>query len=173
MPARPFTISLLFGALLSSTCSIGIAQGAGAGTGQADTASSGSAGGAAKAGGAATTATVPMVILVPVEVQSEPQLYKGCWVRLVDPNAMAGKGEDMLTIVGKMYMPRFETPSKVDWSRKTESLIVGPSATATLYSDPNFQGKSAVLKPNQQVQNLRKEIGFGNPIGSIKVECTS
>jgi hypothetical protein len=64
-----------------------------------------SASGTAKSGAGATTVTVPMVVLVPVEVQTDPKLYNGCWVRLTDKDAMPKKGSDILTIVGWMYWP--------------------------------------------------------------------
>ena len=129
--------------------------------------------GAAKSGAGTTTVTVPMVVLVPVEVQTDPKLNNGCWVSLADKDAMPKKGNDILTIVGRMYMPSFETPSGVNWSRKADSLTVGPNARVTVYSDREYKGSSAKLTGGQQVKDISKELGFVQSIDSMQVDCTA
>ena len=114
-----------------------------------------------------------MVILMPVEAQEDPKLNNGCWVRLIDKDAMPKKGNDVLTIVGRMYMPSFETPSGVNWSRKADSLTVGPRASVTVFSDRDYKGSAAKLSAGQQVKDIAKELGFVKSIDSLQVDCTA
>jgi hypothetical protein len=132
-----------------------------------------STGSSAQGGAGTTTVTVPMVVLVPVEVQTDPQLNNGCWVRLTDKDAMPRQGNDILTIVGKMNMPSFQTASGVNWSRKADSLTVGPKASVTVYSEKDFKGSSAKLTGGQQVKDLNKELGFVKSIDSLQVDCAA
>lgn len=132
-----------------------------------------STGSSAQGGSGTTTVTVPMVVLVPVEVQTDPKLNNGCWVRLTDREAMPKQGNDILTIVGRMNMPSFQTASGVNWSRKADSLTVGPNANVTVYSDKDFKGSSAKLSGGQQVKDLNKELGFVKSIDSLQVDCTA
>lgn len=184
MKQRRLAVSILAGAFLIGGYSIAPAQTAQSSTGSMQsgnapsgpgTASGASSphAGAAGSGADTATVTVPMLVLVPVEVQNNPQLNNGCWVRLVDKDAMPGKGSDILTIVGTMGMPSFQTPSGVNWSRKADSLTVGPNATVTVYSDKNYQGTVAKLSPGQQVKDLNKELGFAQSIDSLKVSCNA
>ncbi len=116
--------------------------------------------------------TVPLVVLVPIEAQADTSLYNGCWVRLQDKDAMV-RGNDNLTIVGRMYMPTFETPSGVNWSSKADSLTVGPRAKVTVFDDEGYKGKMAALEPGQQIRDVRKELGFGKTIDSLRVDCVT
>lgn len=172
MNAKRPIIPTLLGALLASISLLASASssspaesGKNAGE-KAGTATSG-------ASGSETTIAVPMLVLVPVEVQSDPTFFKGCWVRLIDRDAMPGKGNDVLTLVGNMNMPNFTTPSGVRWAGKADRLTVGPGAKVTVYSDPDYKGSSATLKPGQEIKDVRKELGFVRPVDSAKVACTS
>ena len=137
------------------------------------TMSSGASGTGAASSGSATV-TVPMLVLVPVEIQSEAnKLNNGCWVRLIDKDAMPKQGNDILTIVRKMYIPSFETPSGINWSHKADGLVVGPKATVMVYADKNFKGKVAKLSAGQQVKDINKDLGFPQSIDSMKVDCAA
>lgn len=130
-----------------------------------------STGGAATGTGGPATVTVPMVILVPVAAQQDQQLNNGCWVRLNDKDAKPGQGNDILTIVGQMYMPSFKTPMGIDWSRKADSMTVGPNAAVRIFSDQYYKGNSATLRGGQQVKDLNQELGFVKSIDSLQVDC--
>lgn len=130
-------------------------------------------GSTAQSGAGTTTVTVPMVVLVPIEVQTDPKLNNGCWVRLTDKEAMPKQGNDILTIVGRMNMPSFQTASGVNWSRKADSLTVGPNANVTVYSEKDYKGSSAKLTGGQQVKDLNKELGFVKSIDSLQVDCAA
>src|SRR6478672_4340096 len=84
-------------------------------------------------------AGTPVVVLVPIEAQSDPAFYNGCWARLLD-NIDKPKGKEYLNIVGKMYMPSLQTASGVDWKQKADGLSIGPKALVTVYGQENFQG---------------------------------
>lgn len=169
-PAPPWQAEPAYG----GTGSTAGASDSGATGGSGSSAADASGAPAAGAGGSGTTTvTVPMLVLVPVEVQADPKLNNGCWVRLTDKEAMPKSGSDILTVVGRMYMPSFETPSGVNWSRKADSLTVGPNARVTVYSDRDYKGSSAKLSGGQQIKDINKELGFVKSIDSMQVECAA
>lgn len=115
------------------------------------------------------TIDVPVVMLVPMQFREDPNLAKGCWVRLYNDENL--KGNDELTVVGPMQLKSLKMPGGVNWKHKAESLIVGPKARVTIYESELFKKKEAAFQPGQQVPNLRKGFGFLNSMESIKVEC--
>jgi hypothetical protein len=154
----------------------------------------------ATAGGTTTVpvpVTVPLTVLMPVEVQKDPQLNNGCWVRLAS-NAGQGttgatgtsgasgtsmssaatasssaKAANELTVAGQLNLPNFSIPSGVNWAQKTDSLVVGPNATVIVFGEPQYRGNSATLKAGQEVKDVRKELGFMQSIGSMQVNCST
>lgn len=115
------------------------------------------------------TIDVPVVMLVPMQFREDPNLAKGCWVRLYSDENL--KGNDELTVVGPMQLKSLKMPDGINWKRKAESLIVGPKARVTIFESELFKKKEATFQPGQQVPNLRKGFGFLNSMESIKVEC--
>lgn len=172
---RQTSLTVLLSALLACAHVSAVAQGSTSpsGTNSAATSGAPSASGNSQSAPGVTTITIPMVILMPVEAQEDPKLNNGCWVRLIDKDAMPKKGNDVLTIVGRMYMPSFETPSGVNWSRKADSLTVGPRASVTVFSDRDYKGSAAKLSAGQQVKDIAKELGFVKSIDSLQVDCTA
>lgn len=119
----------------------------------------------------AVTVDVPVVMLVPMQLREDPNLAKGCWVRLYSDENL--KGNDELTVVGPMQLKSLKLPGDINWKRKAESLVVGPKARVTIYENELFKKKEAVFQPGQQVPNLKKGFGFLNSMESIKVDCNS
>jgi hypothetical protein len=115
-------------------------------------------------------ATAPAVVLVPADAAPDNRLNNGCWVRLHDKDAMQ-RGSDNLTIVGRMHLPTFQTPSGVNWSGKTDSLTVGPNAKVTVFGERDYGGKMAALEPGRRIRDLNSELGFGKSIDSVRVDC--
>jgi hypothetical protein len=132
--------------------------------------SSGSTGTGAQASGNGTTVMMPMVVLMPMQIQSDQNLANGCWVRLF--NGTNFKGNDELTIAGPMDMQSLDTGSGILWGRKADSLEVGPKASVTVFENKLFRDKTLTFSPGQQVPNLRKDLGFLHSIDSLKVACT-
>jgi hypothetical protein len=128
---------------------------------------------AAQAGNAGTetvaTIQVPLIMLVPLEFRADPNLAKGCWVRLYNDKNF--KGSDELTIVGPIDLGTLKMPSGVNWKRRAESLIAGPNATVTVYENELFKDKTVTYSPGQKVDNLRKSLGIFHAIDSLKVAC--
>jgi hypothetical protein len=112
--------------------------------------------------------TVPTIVLVPYSAEN-PNLADGCWTRLFDGTDL--KGKDMLTIAGPMDLQSLKTPSGINWSKRAESLVVGPKAKVTVFENEMFKNKQLTFQANQKVPSLRKELGFMNSIDSIKVSC--
>lgn len=81
------------------------------------------------------------------------------------------KGREYLTIVGSKYMPALQTASGKNWAGRADGISIGPSATVRIFGGHAYTGRSAVLKPNQIVQDLRAEIGLVDSIDSMQIEC--
>lgn len=138
----------------------------------AATGSSGTAGSGAAQSTRVTTAGAPLVVLMPAEANADPNLYNGCWARLMD-NIETPNQKDQLTVVGRMYMPSMRTASGVNWAGKADGLVTGPNALVTVYPAENFTGPGVTLKPGQVVQDIRKQYGFVSAIESLTVACTA
>jgi hypothetical protein len=116
-----------------------------------------------------TPVVPPLIIIAPTEVRTDPTLAKGCWVRLFpEPNF---QGVDDLTIAGPISLPSLHTPVGIDWKHKTESLLVGPKATVTVYESQSYRDKAAVLQPGTKEAQLGKNLKFAMSIDSLKIGC--
>jgi hypothetical protein len=124
-----------------------------------------------KPGSDTVTVEVPVVVLVPMQVRTNPNLVGGCWVRLFDGTNF--KGRDELTIAGPIQMQSLTMPSGIKWSRRADSLIVGPKATVQVYGGALFKDKNLTFKADEKVPSLRKELGFLHSIDSLKITCAS
>jgi len=111
----------------------------------------------------------PLIIIAPAEVRTDPTLARGCWVRLFPRPGF--KGIDDLTIAGPIALPSLHTPAGVDWKHRTESLLVGPRATVTVFENQDYRDKAATLKPGTQEPSLRGELKFTQSIDSLKISC--
>jgi hypothetical protein len=117
----------------------------------------------------ATPVIPPLIIIAPTEVRTDPTLAKGCWVRLFpEPDF---KGVDDLTIAGPITLPSLHTPVGTDWKHKTESVLVGPKATVTVYESQSYRDKAATLQPGTREAQLRKNLKFTMSIDSLKISC--
>lgn len=175
-------ISGILTAGLGISCSMTAAQSASAASREnpaagrpVTSAASGPAGQASQGGtqaqGNART-TVPVMVLVPAtsgnNANQDP--HAGCWVRLMD-NVDKVKGNEYMTILGSKYMPSLKTRSGEDWAQKMDGMNIGPEALVTVYDEPDYGGRTILLRPNQVVQDFRKDLGFVNAIESMKVDC--
>lgn len=102
--------------------------------------------------------------------QPDPLLNNGCWVQLMD-NVEKPKGREYLTIVGSKYMPALETASGKNWAGRADGISIGPNAMVKIYGGHAYTGRSAVLRPNQIIQDLRAETGLVDSIDSMQIEC--
>jgi len=117
----------------------------------------------------ATPVIPPLIIIAPTEVRTDPTLAKGCWVRLFPEPGF--KGADDLTVAGPIELPSLRTPAGTDWKHKTESLLVGPKATVTVYENRSYSDKRATLQPGTREAHLRKNLKFTQSIDSLKIKC--
>lgn len=76
-----------------------------------------------------------------------------------------------LTVAGDMELPRLGSAAGIDWSRKTDRVVVGPNATVTVFANEQFQGESQMLKAGQSIDNVRQQVGFAQSINSMRVKC--
>ncbi|NEX61002.1 hypothetical protein [Noviherbaspirillum galbum] len=111
----------------------------------------------------------PLIIIAPTEVRTDPTLARGCWVRLfAEPDF---QGRDDLTVAGPISVPSLHTPEGVDWHARTESILVGPKATLTVYENKDYRDKTMTFKPGEQVPRLREILKFTQSIDSLKIAC--
>lgn len=115
---------------------------------------------------------IPVLVVVPAidGGRSAQNPHDGCWVRLMD-NVDKVKGNEYMTIFGSKYMPNLKTASGEDWARKMDGINTGPEAVLTVFDEPAYRGHGIILRPNQVVQDFRKDLGFANAIESMKVDC--
>ncbi|MBK4736581.1 hypothetical protein [Noviherbaspirillum pedocola] len=112
----------------------------------------------------------PELIIAPTEVRTDPTLAKGCWVRLFPEPAF--KGTDDLTIAGPVALPSLHTPAGgVYWKHKTESVIVGPKATVSIFENQRYSHQTATLAPGTREPQLRGNLKFTQSIDSLKIDC--
>jgi hypothetical protein len=145
---------------------------AGVVTSGASAAGAAGATGTAARSGATPAATIPVLVLVPEDMSKDPTLYNGCWAQLVDKQQTPNQS-DLLTVVGRMYMPSLQTASGVNWNGKADGLVIGPNAVVTAYPAPEYKGNPVVLKSGRVIADVRQDLGFVSAIGSMKVECAA
>lgn len=131
---------------------------------------SGASAGGSGATNLATPVIPPLFIIAPTEVRTDPELARGCWVRLFPEPEYRGAND--LTVAGPIELPSLQRPTgEVFWKPKAESLIVGPSATVTVFEVPNYGNRSATLKPGARLPQLREGLKFTQSIDSLTIKC--
>ncbi len=113
------------------------------------------------------TARVPVVAMVPVEFQVDPQA-KGCWVEMYSKDNFQG---DTLKLVGPIDLADMQGPFGHDWENEIESLKTGPRATISIYDNENFKEHSEWVGPGKEVENLDGRMELFDSFRSMKVEC--
>ncbi len=176
LETKQFLLPALLGAMLIAGCGTTGTQHSPRASSSDSSAGSSTAASQASGSGAQTAAVpapvVPVLVLVPQQINADPGLYNGCWARLVD-NQETPRQSDQLTVVGKMHMPSLQTASGVNWKGKADGLITGPNALVTAFGEEQYKGPGVVLKPGQVIRDARKELGFVSTIESLKVNCTA
>ena len=120
-------------------------------------------------GSASRGATAHRLVVVPAEISMSAGFANGCWVRLYDGRNFEG---EELMLVGPLQLARMGTTSP--WWRRWNSLIVGPRARMTLYSEPHYQGLQAALDARQRSSDLGgKALGWSRKIESAQVDCSA
>lgn len=111
----------------------------------------------------------PIILLVPPVFAVNESLADGCWARLFDGSNYRG---NVLTLAGPIDIPQARLGANFTWSRKYDSVIVGPNATLTVYDNQDYKDKAATFKPGQKVPDLNEKLGFFENIQSLKVACS-
>ncbi|MBK4736583.1 hypothetical protein [Noviherbaspirillum pedocola] len=114
----------------------------------------------------------PVLAIVPANDPDRPPRHDGggCWLRLMDNLGAAG-GSASMTIIGAKYMPDLKTVAGEDWSRKMDGVSIGPDALVTILPEPGYRGHPVTLRPNEVLQDLRRNSGFLHGVESLKVDC--
>jgi hypothetical protein len=108
------------------------------------------------------------VLLAPFVFSSNPNLGNGCWIRAFDEPQYAGPRH---TLIGPLSLRKIEAPG-LKWRGEIQSLIIGPKATAIVYSDENFKEKQATLAPGTKTPDIQKFPFIGDNIESLKIMCS-
>lgn len=112
---------------------------------------------------------LPSVIVAPRSLPHDEKLGNGCWVRFFDDKSYSGRS---LTLIGPVEMPKMNIPGGlwINWS----SAVVGSNATVTTFDYEQFQNRTAVLRPGQQIPDLKdRKLGLFEDIHSVRIACKS
>jgi len=96
---------------------------------------------------------------------------EGCWVKIFEEQYF-DETEDSDVLYGPARIGRLlfiPGAKKWNWIRDIESIIVGPHARVTLWSDDNFEERYIVLEPGTRLGSL-KHLDFHNRAESIRIE---
>lgn len=105
-------------------------------------------------------------MLAPAEF-ADDKLANGCWVRFYEDDDF--EGESVL-VVGPIEVAELD-----DFTRfgSPDSAVAGGRAEVSLFDEPNFEEKSANLKPGQRVPDLGDEKqGLFENIESLRIKCS-
>lgn len=121
---------------------------------------------------AAGQAKMPPHVFMLVPTNTAPQMdiaKQGCWARIY---SAANYGGDTLTLGGPLALADMSGPFGLNWDDRVESLQMGPRATMTVYDNEAFRDQVALFKPNQQVADISRPLGFFDEFASIRLTCT-
>ena len=94
---------------------------------------------------------------------------KACYAEIFEDNDF-DKDDPHVTIQGPSQIANLKDYSGRNWNNDIESIIVGPNATMTVYSDKDFKGTELVLPANKRVAQLG-DLNMSDQIESIKLTC--
>ncbi len=92
-----------------------------------------------------------VILLLPFAFTATTDFGNGCWVRVFDSYTYVGPSR---TLLGPLNLPHLQMPDGTDWKGQIDSMILGPQAQVTAFSQENFSGKEKVLSPGTKTQNL-------------------
>jgi hypothetical protein len=91
----------------------------------------------------------------------------GCYIKVFDQPQMRGQAD---FINGpRRYVTLSQLPNGANWSKRIRSLQVGPGATATMWSDVNFEGMSWAMRVDTAYPTLPP--GLEGSVQSMDVRC--
>ncbi len=121
-----------------------------------------------KAGQDTTTVLAPVVMLVPVQVSTDPALGKGCWAQLFDGHGYSGSA---VTLVGPVDIADTETRD-INLEGEIDSIVVGPKARLVVFDEENFGDKDAAFGAGERVPDTTySKLGFFDDIESLRLSC--
>lgn len=91
----------------------------------------------------------------------------GCYVQVYDGERFLG-ARDFIN-GPRRYATLRGLPNGAVWANRIRSLKVGPAATVTVWSDPDFQGRSMQIRVDRAYSALIE--GFVAEIESMDVQC--
>lgn len=114
---------------------------------------------------------LPTILIVPGSFSAE-RIADGCWVQFYTDDRFAGI---QLNIIGPVEMRTMKGPFGARWTG-LESAVVGPRAQVTTFDDEDFEDRSLILEPGQQIPDLDERrgsswLGIFEDIKSLRVTC--
>jgi hypothetical protein len=94
---------------------------------------------------------------------------KACWAEIFEDTDF-DKDDPHVKIQGPAQIASLKDYSGRNWNNEIESVIMGPGATMTAYSDKDFKGTELVVVPNKRIAKL-SELNMGDEIESLKLAC--
>lgn len=115
-----------------------------------------------------SAAPTAVLMVAPVGYAAGEKLASGCWARLYDGGNYTGL---QYVLVGPVSVPAMRDGLGIN--EKYDSVVVGPTATLTIYDNVNYRDKSAVLKAASRTPDLDDKTGGFETIRSLKVSCAT
>jgi hypothetical protein len=117
-----------------------------------------------------TMDTAPMVLVVPTYFAMDPNVGNGCWARLFDSRDFAGT---VFAMVGPVDIPsnRAGFITGFESGRNYDSVMVGSTATLTVWDRDNFQNKSTTFTAGEAIPDLNTRMGAMEEIRSMRLSC--
>lgn len=115
--------------------------------------------------------TAPMVLVVPTYFAMDPNVGNGCWARLFDSRDFSGT---VFAMVGPVNIPsnRAGFITGFESGRNYDSLMVGPTASLTVWDRDNFQNRSTSFTAGEAIPNLDTRMGSMEEIRSMRLSCS-
>lgn len=113
----------------------------------------------------------PVLVIVPAFYATDVNLASGCWVRLYDKTNYRGT---MFTLTGPISIRSLD-PGAItgaEFGRNFDSVLVGPSATLTIWDNNDFKDRTASFTPGARVPDLGSRSSYFSEIHSLKLSCS-
>jgi hypothetical protein len=112
----------------------------------------------------------PMVLVVPTYFAMDPNVGNGCWARLFDKKDFTGT---VFAMVGPVDIPsnRAGFITGFESGRNYDSVMVGPTASLTVWDRDTFQNKSTTFTAGEAIPDLDSRMGAMEEIRSMRLSC--
>ncbi len=92
-----------------------------------------------------------------------------CWIEIY-MNEEFDKNGPRLLLVGAHDLTSLKGLNDRNWDNDIESIIVGPTASVSLYEEREFNGRVLIVESGQHIPQMR-DFDLNNKIESLRTTC--